>query len=344
MPGRRAVLRYSLLLFSLLAGLSQAAGPAAALQPHGRTELPGYEGDFDHFSVDVAGNRLFLAAEDHGTLEVFELASGRHLKTVAGVEVPHGILYLPDVNRLVVTDSGAGATKVFDAASYQLLGNIKLVPGADSMTYDAAGKHMYIVAGGKNGKLPVSTLFRIDPRSGQVAGKLQFDTDKVEAMAVEENGTRLYVNVTGKNQVAVLDKTTLAPLETWTVTAGQANAAMAFDEAGHRLFVVTRKPYKVVVMNTRTGAVIASLPAPERTNEAIYDKVNHRIYLAGDDFMAVIAQKDADHYEALDPVPTAKGAKTAILVPQLKRLFAAVSPGEGKTGAAVIGFDVMPHP
>jgi hypothetical protein len=120
------------------------------------------------------------------------------------------------------------------------------------------------------------------------------------------------------------------------------NAAMAFDEANQRLFVVTRKPFKLLVLNARTGASIASFAAPERTNEAIFDKVNRRIYLAGDDFISVFQQKDADHYEELAHVPSAKGAKTAIFVPELNRLYAAISPGEGKTGAAVLRFDVAP--
>ena len=41
-------------------------------------------------------------------------------------------------------------------------------------------------------------------------------------------------------------------------------------------------------------------------------------------------------------VPSAVGAKTGILVPELKRLYVAVSPGEGKTGAAILRFDVVP--
>src|SRR5258708_27614219 len=94
------------------------AAQAAALVLKGRTELPGYSGDFDHFAVDLAGNRLFLAAEDHGTLEVFDLKSGQHLQTVKGVETPHSIFYMPDRNRLLVTDSGTGMTKVLNASTY----------------------------------------------------------------------------------------------------------------------------------------------------------------------------------------------------------------------------------
>ena len=35
--------------------------------------LPGFTGDFDHFAVDEIGGRLFLAGEDHKTVEVFDL-------------------------------------------------------------------------------------------------------------------------------------------------------------------------------------------------------------------------------------------------------------------------------
>ena len=35
------------------------------------TPLPGFSGDFDHFAVDLKGNRLFLTAEDHKTVERF---------------------------------------------------------------------------------------------------------------------------------------------------------------------------------------------------------------------------------------------------------------------------------
>ncbi|MFZ6758305.1 YncE family protein [Undibacterium sp. Ji50W] len=333
----------SLVLLGFLASQAHSAEPLqTVLHLDNRVELPEYTGDFDHFAVDVKGKRLFLAAEDHGTLEVFDLISGKHLKTINGVEIPHGILYLEDSNRLVVTDSGAGHTKIFDASTYQLIGSIQLKPGADSMGYDTNAKNMYIVTGGKNGNLANSFLAKVNPHTGKQVGELKFDTDKVEAMAIEETGKHLYINVTGMNHVAVVDKENLSVVKTWPIAEGKMNAAMAFDEVSERLFVVTRKPYQLLILNTKTGATVASFAAPERTNEAIFDKQNRRIYLAGDDFIGVYQQDDADHYHELARVPSAHGAKTAIFVPQLSRFYAAVSPGDGNTGAAVLNYNVEP--
>ena len=111
-----------------------------ALRLAGRAELPGYTGDFDHFEYDLKGNRLWLAAEDHGTLDVFDLKTLKKQKSVKKiVATPHGILYVPEKNRLVVTDSGGDMlTRVIDASSHKVTGTIKLAaPGADAMGYDA---------------------------------------------------------------------------------------------------------------------------------------------------------------------------------------------------------------
>jgi len=321
------------------------AGGSRVLRLSGRTILPGYTGDVDHFAADLTGNRLFLAAEDHGTLEVFDLRTGKQIKTVKGFDTPHSILFLPEKNRLLVTDSGDSMTKVLDATTYQITGAVKLTPGADSIGYDAPRKRLYVVTGGKDAKMTECFLAEIDPATGQRLGDLKFDSSHVEAMAVEQNGKRLYINVTDKNYMAVVDKEKRAVIATWPIKEAEENAPVAFDEANHRLFVVTRKPGKLVVMNSDTGASIAGFKAPERTDEVVFDKANRRIYvLGGEGYIGVFEQKDADHYEELPRVPSAVGAKTGILVPELGLLYVAVSPGEGKTGAALLRFEVASGP
>ncbi len=313
-----------------------------------RHELRGYTGDFDHFEYDLKGNRLWLAAEDHGTLDVFDLKTLKMQKSVKGVvETPHGILYVPEKNRLIVTDSGGDMmTRVIDAGSYKVTGTIKLAaPGADAMGYDAARKRLYIVNGGRDAKMQETYLSAVDPITLQRYGDLKFDTEKVEAMAIEGKGNKLYINVTGKNYMAVVDKDKLTVLATWPIKEAEQNAPLAFDEPNKRLFVITRKPGKLIVLNADTGASIASFKAPERCDQVIWDAANRRIYaLGGEGYIGVFQQKDADRYEELARVPSAVGAKTGILVPELKRLYVAVSPGEGKTGAAILRFDVASAP
>ena len=344
------VLLSAVLSCGAVAGSSTGGAPAAAPAPgtaltyRGRTDLPGYSGDFDHFAVDLPGNRLFLAAEDHATLEVFDLKSGQHLKTVTGFENPHSLFPIPQSHRLLVTD-GSESVKLLDDQTLAPAGSIKLHPGADSIGYDAGSGHLYIVTGGKDVKLQQSWLEEIDPVTARKVSEVRFDANHVEALAVQQGGPRLYVNVTDKNDLAVIDKPSHKIVARWPIKEAEQNALVQLDEATHRLFVVTRKPGKMLVLDSDTGATIAHFEAPGRVDQEIFDQANHRIYApGGEGYIGVYAEQDANHFVELAHVPSAVGAKTAILVPELHRLYVAVSPGEGKTGGALLWFDVSAQP
>src|SRR5882757_5417013 len=58
----------------------------SALRLIGTVDMPGIEGDFDHFGVDLKNNRLFLAAEEHHTVEVFDLHNGKPVHSIKGFD------------------------------------------------------------------------------------------------------------------------------------------------------------------------------------------------------------------------------------------------------------------
>ena len=115
---------------------SAHAQNASALKLVKTVTLPGYAGDFDHFAVDRQRGRFLLAAEDHATLEVFDLNTGNHLKTIGGFGAPHSILIRPGSPIILVTDSGAQMTAILDAETYERKGSVPLTPGADSAGYE----------------------------------------------------------------------------------------------------------------------------------------------------------------------------------------------------------------
>ena len=330
-----AILAALLALSSTAAHATAITAATAPLQLIGRTELPGYSGDFDHMAADIRGNRLFLAAEDHGTLEVFNLTSGTHERTLTTFGTPHGILFLPDANRLIVSDSGKAGTVILDATTYKVIGHIKLAAGADSMTYDAPDHRLYIVTGGSDVGMKDCFLNEVDPLTGHVYAQHRFDSDHTEAVAVEPHGRRLFVNIADHDYVAVLDKVTLKELARWPLSGARLNLSMTLDARDHRLFIVTRNPSKLFVLDTRTGKTVAVMDAPAIVDGVFYDSTRKRIYVPGGiGVVGVYQQLDPDHYRLLADVPSARGAKSGVLVPEINRLFLAVSPGaQGHDGA-----------
>ena len=313
----------------------------ASLLLKGSVNLPGYTGDFDHFAVDQARGRLLLAAEDHATVEVFDLNNGRHLQTVNGFETPHSILIRPGAPTILVTDSGKGMSKLLDASTYEAKGIVTLVPGADSIGYDPAENMAYIVTGGKDVDMATSELAAVDPDTGKKKAALTLQDNHVEAMAVEKNGNRLFINLTQTNKIAVIDRKAMKIISIWPVPTAQQNAMVAFDEPHHRLYVGCRKPGMVVVMNSDTGAVTNSAPSPLRSDQILFDPAANRLYSpGGEGYMAVYDTSDPDHLKTVAKVPTAPGAKTGILVQEKKQLVLAVSPGDTKAMAKVLTFDL----
>src|SRR5712692_7535403 len=114
---RRDKLRQSLKICVMtlaLCALTVQAQEKLPLKLIATTPMPGFTGDFDHFGLDLKGNRLFLAAEEHKTVEVFDLRTGERIHSIEGFGQPLMMVYLPKSNRLVVTDGGDSAVQLVD--------------------------------------------------------------------------------------------------------------------------------------------------------------------------------------------------------------------------------------
>jgi DNA-binding beta-propeller fold protein YncE len=324
-------------------GQGQTAGKAepGSLRLVQTVALPGITGDFDHFAIDVKGKRLFLAGEDHKTVEVIDLEKNQRVRSLTWFGTPHSILYLPEKDLLYVTDGADGTIKILRGNDYQPVGSIKLVEGADSIGYDREGGHLFVVTGGKDVPLDHSFLSKVDLTANKPISDIRLESNHVEAMALEQGGPRLFINITDKNEVAVIDRRAMKVNARWKVGVADENSPIAFDESGKRLIIVCRKPPMLVVMNSENGSIITNQPAAARADDVVYDRKNHRIYVpGGEGYISVFSQQDADHYPLMAKVPSAPGAKTALLVPELNRLFVAVSPGETKAEAKVLIFEV----
>jgi DNA-binding beta-propeller fold protein YncE len=305
--------------------------------------LPGlHDGDFDHFAPDVDGHRLFLTGEENEKVLVLDTNTNQLVHTMKDVKAPHAILFRKDLKKLFIVAGDASAVQVHDSDSYKLLGEIKVSVDADSIAYDPATHSLYVVNGGREAHTPYSLISVIDTDNSKKLRDIKIDTNHVEAIVLEKSGPRMFINLTGKSAVGILDRNKSALLATWPLPAGdKLNVAMAFDEPDHRLFVITRNPGKLIVLNSESGKVITSLPAVGMVDDMSYDAEHKRLYLAGDGAVDVFEQKDSDHYALLAKVPGAFRAKTGILVPEWNRYYLAVPHHENKD-AEVRVYQIQP--
>jgi DNA-binding beta-propeller fold protein YncE len=290
----------------------------------------------------VAGQRLFLTAEENDKLEVLDAKANKRIRTLGGIKAPHSVLFRKDLKKLFVVEGDASAVRVYDTDSFKLLREIKLSVDADSMACDPSTNYMYVVNGGREAHTAFSLISVVDTNASKKLRDIKISSNHVEAITLEKSGPRMFINITGMNAVGVMDRNKSALTATWPLPASdKLNVAMAFDEANHRLFIVTRNPGKLIVMSSDDGKVIANLPAVGLVDDAVYDAQHKRIYLAGDGSLDVFEQKDPDHYALLARIPGAFRAKTGILVPEWNRYYLGVPHHEGKD-AEVRVYDIQP--
>jgi len=332
----------------LLVGVSKS--PAQEKTPLRLVQTVSFSGvsrHWDHMGADVKGNRLFVTSDEDAVIEVLDLHTNKKIQTITGLKGPHNVLPFPEMNKIIVTDGEASELKFYNYKTLELVGHTELSIDADPVVYDPATKYLYVVNGGRAAKTPYCLISVVDAVSGKKLEDIKLDTNRLESMALEKSSQRLFVNMTTANVIGVLDRQKRALLTTWPITAGLENVPMQYDESTHRLFVATRKPSRLVVVNTDTGKEVTSLPTADSVDDLAYDSALHRLYVPGGNLngavgaITVIQQKDADHYEVLANIPTVPGARNARLVPELHKYYVSAAT-KGPQEAQILVFDVVP--
>jgi len=291
------------------------------------TYLPEIVGDFDHFTVDLKRGHLFVSAEVHHSIEMFDLRTGEHLQSIGGFKTPHSIAFAPEKDELMVADGGDSSLVLLSGEDFRRLDRIPLIDGSatgkgdspDAAYYDAANRLYYIGNGGFSANLPDSQISIFSVDQGKLIGSITIPGNNVESMGVDSLHHRLYVNIRDKHQIGVVDLTAGKVINTWTTPDLNANTALAVDSEQQRVFVAGRKPGIFYVFD-RNGKILTQKPCVNINDDMTWDPILHRVYVSGTQGLSIFHQDSADSYTEIANIPT-NGGKTSYYVPQTHQFF-----------------------
>jgi YVTN family beta-propeller protein len=268
--------------------------------------------------VDLQSGLLFVAALGNNSVGIVDIRSGQLIKAITGLNSPQGVIFDPDNGKLYVSNAGDGTLSVFDSKNLTFLGRISFPGGdADNMRLDAVNKLLYVGYG-----------------SGGIA-KVDTTTDKIiqefplpghpESFQIQTQSHLIYVNVPTANIVEAINSSTGRSLSNYTVSRNSANFPMALDEANGRLFIGTRSPPDLIVLDTSSWKVVSSVSIPSDPDDIYYDGARGLIYVScGQGSLEVIQQVDANDYSLAQTIPTGPGARTSLFIPELGSIYVAV--------------------
>jgi DNA-binding beta-propeller fold protein YncE len=297
-------------------------------------------GDFDHFTVDLRKDRLFVPAEVYGSIEVFTLHTGEHLKSVTGiVRSPHLLFYVPQSNELFVADTGDAACDVFDTSDFHLTKRIALEPGPDTGVFDDESRILYLGNGGRHANASFSYISLISVDRKEVLDRIRVEAATLKGMIIDRKTQRLFVSMRDKNQVGVVDLRSRRVSQTWSAPGLNSNAALAFDQANHRLFVGSRDPGVLFVLDSDSGKLMTTVKTVNTSDDMTYDAARRRLIISGSDGVDVFSQESPDSYRLIQHVDTL-GGKTSIQVPSLRQFYVVHTKSEQVAEAGLQVFKV----
>jgi DNA-binding beta-propeller fold protein YncE len=307
-------------LISAAALLGLALQPAVSPEPLmllRSIELPSVDGRFDHMALDASGQKLFVAALGHDTVEVVDVKAGTHLKSLPGFREPTGIANVPDAAVVAVASGQGDGVRTIDAGDYRTVKSIPLGDDSDNVRYDAGAKTLYVGYGS-------GALAAANPATGTVTGRAAL-AGHPESFQLERSGSRIFVNVPTAGHVAVVDRAAMKVTATWSLTGAASNFPMGLDEAGHRLFVGCRRPARLLVFDTTTGKQTGGAEIVGDTDDLFYDAARKRVYVSGGDgFIDVLDARQPATLLRIARIAAPAGARTSLFAPDQNRFYLAV--------------------
>jgi DNA-binding beta-propeller fold protein YncE len=294
------------------------AGLAAEATGHfrvlNRYAIGGQDTSYDYLRLDRDARRLYVA---HGSrVEVLSTDTGQVVGQISGTAGVHGVALARPFNHGFTSNGTERSVTMFDLQTLKSLMIIKYAGvKPDAIEYDPQTQRVFVVNGGSTGDVTV-----IAPDSGAIVGTVTLNGGKLEQLVFDEHG-RGFVNDEEQSVVHVFDTHSLKPLTTWSLSPGEGPTGLALDAAHHRLFSACGNR-RLVVLNSDSGAVVATAPIGSDPDGAAFDGARGLIFTSNrDGTLTVLHQDGADRYRVLQTVATESGARTLALDSSSGRVY-----------------------
>ena len=261
--------------------------------------------------------RVYVAHGDR--LDVIDARAGTLIGEVTGIAGgPHGTAIVAAAGQGYTDDGRAGLAVAFDLKTLAVTARIPVGKDADAIAVDKASGHVFIIEGDP-GAISV-----IDSRTDASAATIQAG-ERLEYAAGDGRGT-VYVAGEEERDLLKVDARTNRVAARWPTPDCASPHGLALDLAGRRAFMSCLNA-RLMVVDTRSGKVVAELPIGRGSDAVAFDAKRRRVFSSNglDGTISVYQQTSPDAYTALAPVVTAVSGRTMAVDPSSGRLFLAAA-------------------
>jgi YVTN family beta-propeller protein len=239
------------------------------------------------------------------SVEVLDSSTGKLIGKIP-THGAHGVAFAQDLKLGFISNGKTNTVTVFDLDTLKTKQDINVQgQNPDAILYEPKTHKIYTF----NGKS--SDITSIDAKSLKVLSTIPA-TGRPE-FAVSDDAGKIYFNIEDKSQLGVIDVTTDKVIATWSLKGCEEPSGLAIDIAHQRLFSVCQNN-TMVITNAKNGKFVKNVVIGEHPDAAVYDAKTANVFSSnGAGTLTVVHQNDADHYDTIDNITTAQGARTLAL-------------------------------
>ena len=280
---------------------------------HFVTQIPiGGEGDWDILTIDSAASRLYLS---HATkVVVVDLNTNTVTGEIADTPGVHAFVAVPEVQRGFSSNGKESKASVVDLTTLKTTSKINTGSNPDAVVYEPRHGEVYIFNHTGNSATVINSKTATVSATIPLGGTPEF-------AAVDQAAGRVYCNIEDKSDVAVIDADKHEVVARWSLWPGEEPTGIALDAAHHRLFAACHNKI-LVMLDTNTGKVIATVPIGAGVDGCAFDDVTQLAFTSCGDGTTTIAKEETPQkLTVVETLKTEPGARTMALDPKTHRIY-----------------------
>lgn len=269
----RPVIAIALILITALPLLAGAGN--IPITPVADIPLTGGTTRLDYASLDPRDGRLFIAHLGDSMVTVFDTAAGKVVQDIPGVGRVHGVLVVPELDRVYASATQTNEVVAIDENSLKVIARI---PGGyypDGMAYVPALHKLYVSdeAGGTETIIDTSTNTCITTlQLGGEAGNTQYDPAS----------GHIFVNVQTTGDLVEIDPESDKIVSRHPLSGARGNHGLLIDAKERLAFVACEDNDMLLVFDLRSMRVVSTFDVGSEPDVLAFDPGLHWLYVASE--------------------------------------------------------------
>lgn len=264
-------------LFVAIPACNSASGPGSRLPLTTLAEvpLPGRATRWDYASLDEPHHLLFLAHLGDSAVVVFDTARRKVVATIPDVSAVHGVLYVPELDRVYASATGSDEVVAIDAQTFKIIARAPAGDYPDGMAYAPDVRKLYVSDehGGTDTVIDVRSNARVAtiPLGGEV-GNTQYDPVT----------RHIFANVQTRRQLVEIDPATDKVIRRISLPGAAGNHGLYIDGASRLAFIACEDNSKLLVLDLTGRTVRATFDVAHDPDVLAFDASLGWLYVAGE--------------------------------------------------------------